>query len=310
MRPPLWNTGRMTEQPDDSPRRVVKKVVKKTVVRPSAPSSVLSAGSTASASTATPSAPHARPARLTTPRRPQATRSVAPTPAAAAAPPRPNIVRAAPASQPTTPSSTPSPAAERRRRPGLPALSLPRPDVRGRAVDLGHGIGDGVRDALTGIRHRIEDGWDWFASLRLPHLSPVRGSAITGVVVGLLAVLIGWGFYEIFSATLGTQAGGGWGFIAFVFLSFVTFILGELMLAGFGVPHAGVVSILAVLLDLLAVLVFFIELAAGVWAWLLIPVLTALSFVASSALIGVAAREDNPQRLPWEPTDESQVKTD
>jgi len=179
--------------------------------------------------------------------------------------------------------------------------------MRSRASDFGHGIGDGVHGAMVGVRHRIEDAWDWLVSIRLPHLSPVHGSAIAGIIAGGLAVTIGWGFYEIFSATLGTQAGGKWGFLAFVFLSFVAYLIGELLLAAFGVPHAHVVSVLSVLLVLLLVLAFFIDLAAGVWAWLLIPVLAALAFVASSAVMAAASKEQNPQRLPWEPVDESQV---
>ena len=167
-----------------------------------------------------------------------------------------------------------------------------------------------MHGGITGVRHRIEDSWDWLVSLRLPHLSPVRGSAIAGLLVGVLSVAIGWGFYELFSATLGTQAGGAWGFLAFVFLSFVAFFIGELLLAGFGVPHPRVVSVLSVLLVLLLVLVFFLDLAAGVWAWLLIPVLMAFAFVASSAVMTAASREQNPQRLPWEPTDETQVNRD
>ncbi len=87
-------------------------------------------------------------------------------------------------------------------------------------------------------------------------------------------------------------------------------MIGELLLAGFGVPHARVVSILSVLLVLLLVLVFFIDLAAGIWAWLLIPVLAALAFAASSAAMAAASKDQNPQRLPWEPVDESQVKLD
>ena len=64
------------------------------------------------------------------------------------------------------------------------------------------------------------------------------------------------------------------------------------------------------LLVLLFVLVFFIELAAGIWAWLLIPALTVLAFVTSSAVMAAAAKEQNPQRLPWEPVDETQVNRD
>jgi hypothetical protein len=176
---------------------------------------------------------------------------------------------------------------------------LPKPDIRGRASDLWHGIGD-----------QFAAAWDWFIGLRLPHLSPVRGSVVTGIVVGVMSVAIGWGFYELFSATLGTRAGGTWGFLAFVCLSFLAFIVGELLLSGFGVPHARVVSILSVLLVLLLVLVFFIKLAAGIWAWPLIPTLCALCFVASNAVMTIATKEENSQRLPWEPTDESQVKTD
>jgi hypothetical protein len=163
---------------------------------------------------------------------------------------------------------------------------------------------------VIGVRHRIEDAWDWLVSLRLPQLSPVPGSAMAGLLVGLLSVGIGWGFYRLFSATLGTRAGGAWGLLAFVFLSFVAFIIGELLLAGFGVPHARVVSILSVLVVLLAVLVFFINLAAGVWAWLLMPALGALAFAGSSALMEAISREENEQRLPWEPTEESQVNRD
>ena len=280
----------MTEQPDNPPRRIVKKVVKKTVVRPGVPSVPRSAGPVGGRSVTTPvtsaSSTHRGPARLTTPGRPQASRSVTPTAGAARAR---NVSRT---SAPPTPVSTPQTAAAPRRR-------LPRPDIGGR-----------LRGGVAGIRHRIEGAWDWLVTLRLPHLSPVRGSAITGVLVGVLSVTIGWGFYELFSATLGTQAGGAWGFFAFVFLSFVAFISGELLLAGFGVPHPRVVSVLSVLLVLLLVLVFFLDLAAGVWAWLLIPALMALAFVASSAVMAAAAREQNPQRLPWEPVDETQVKRD
>ncbi|MFL6088626.1 MAG: hypothetical protein ACJ71Z_00615 [Aeromicrobium sp.] len=285
----------MTQQPDDATPRVVKKVVKKTVVRPVAPAAARSAASA--------------PARLTTPARVQATRAATPV-AAASAPALPPVRRPTPTPRPAAPTQAAGAPAARpgRRLPSLP--SLPKPNVRGRASDLGHGIGDAVSDAVTAVRHRIVDAWEWLISLRLPHLSPPKGAAITGVLVGVMCVAMGWGFYELFSRLLGTQAGGGWGFLAFVFLSFVAFIVGELLLSGFGVPHARVVSILSVLLVLLIVLVFFIKLAAGVWAWLLIPTLFALALVASNAIIDVATKEENPQRLPWEPTDQSQVKTD
>jgi hypothetical protein len=188
--------------------------------------------------------------------------------------------------------------------------SLPRPDLGGGLSRVRYAVTDRIHDGFDTVGDRIADGWHWLIHLRLPHLSPLRGSAITGALVGLLSVAFGWGFYLLFSATRGTSAGGGWGFLAIVFVAFVAFIAGELLLSGFGVPLARVISILSILLALLTVLVFFVKMVAGVWAWLIIPTVTALAFVASSAVMRIASQEKNDQRLPWEPTSESQVNLD
>lgn len=194
---------------------------------------------------------------------------------------------------------------------GMPSLpSLPHPDIGGGLSRARHAVTDRVEDAFFAVIDSIADGWHWLIHLRLPHLSPLRGSAITGTLVGLLSVLFGWGFYLLFSATRGTSAGGGWGFLAIVFVAFVAFIAGELLLSGFGVPLARVISILSILLALLVVLVFFVKLVAGLWAWLIIPAVTSLAFVASSVLMRVASQEKNDQRLPWEPTSESHINLD
>lgn len=253
-----------------------------------------------------------------------------PTPALRAPEPSAPIPR--PASPPVAPPierSAESPAehadkpAKARRRFSLPSLptfrkAKPRkpkpdrrlPDVGGALSRVRYAITDRIHDGFLAMVDGIVDGWHWLISLRLPHLSPTRGSAITGTLVGLLSVLFGWGFYLLFSATRGTSAGGGWGFLAIVFTAFVAFIAGELLLSGFGVPLARVISILSILLALLIVLVFFIKLVAGAWAWLIIPAITSLSFVASSAVMRVASQEKNDQRLPWEPTSESHIKID
>lgn len=320
----------MSELPDDATRRVVKKVVKKTIVRPAAPGSIRPAAPARTPTAAAPAPASARQrARLSTPALPQTIQPV--TPAAARPAARPAAPVGATARTTQWPADTEAaadttvhaqtaliPDTQARVAPPAAAASvttkrfpsLPKPDVRGRASNVGHGIGDAFSNGFHAVSDRVVDAWDWLLGLRLPYLSPVKGSAITGVIVGLVCVTIGRGFYALFSLLLGTQAGGGWGFLAFVFLSFVAFAVGELLLSAFGVPHARVVSILSVLLVLLVVLVFFIRLAAGVWAWPLIPLLFALGFVASSAAIAMATKEENLQRLPWEPTEESQVRTD
>jgi hypothetical protein len=224
---------------------------------------------------------------------------------------------------PIEPTAKPSTARRTFSLPSLPTLpSLPKfrraqqrtpradrrlPDVGGVLSNVRYAITDRIHDSFLATVDGIADGWHWLISLRLPHLRPTRASAITGILVGLLSVLFGWGFYLLFSATRGTSAGGGWGFLAIVFTAFVAFIAGELLLSGFGVPLARVISILSILLALLVVLVFFVKLVAGVWAWLIIPAVASLSFIASSAVMRIASQEKNEQRLPWEPTSESQV---
>ena len=321
----------MSQEPDDATRRVVKKVVKKTVVRPLAPTQPA-----ANANAGTGTSPAARnPRRLRTPRlatptRVPAARPSAPAPSATPAP-APAARSATPASPPPEASATTAPivaapaietteakpAKARGWRPSLPSLpSLPKRKRRakheggGRLRRVRYAITDPIVDGFAWVGDVIIDGWHWLIGLRLPHVSPSRGSAITGALVGLESVALGWGFYQLFSATRGTQAGGGWGFLALVFVAFVAFITGELLLSGFGVPLARVVSILSILVVLLMVLVFFIKLAAGMWAWLLIPALSAAAFVTSNMVMQIASQEQNEQRLPWEPTDESQVNLD
>ena len=131
--------------------------------------------------------------------------------------------------------------------------------------------------------------------LRLPLLSPLRAAAITGLVVGLLAVALGYLSYELFSATRGTSAGGGWGALVLVVVAFVTFAVGELLLGGFGVDHGRFISAMSVMLVLVFVLTFFLELAAGPAAWILFPVLGMIAFMVSCRVALFAADQPNPR---------------
>jgi hypothetical protein len=184
--------------------------------------------------------------------------------------------------------------------PSINRPSLPAPDIRGRVGDVFIGIWHFIIDTIA-------DSWHWLTGVRLPILSPLRASVITGLLVGYLAVGLGWGFYEVFRATLGTSAGGRWGFLALVFVAFLVFITGELLLAGFGVAHARAISILAVLMVFVLIMLLFIDLASGIWALVLVPALCVAAYSAACTAMVVAGAEPNAQRIPWEPTDDSTV---
>ena len=127
----------------------------------------------------------------------------------------------------------------------------------------------------------------------MPHLSPLRAAAITGAIVGVLAVALGYLSYELFSATRGTSAGGGWGALVLVVVAFVAFAVGELLLGGFGIDHARVISSMSIMLVLVLVLTFFLNLAAGSGAWILMPVLGMISFMVSCRVLMFAAEQPN-----------------
>ena len=141
-----------------------------------------------------------------------------------------------------------------------PSIRIPSPPRRpgaglaNRARLVGSRIGERGRDvtfststAARRVVRRVRDA-------RLPHLSPLRAAAVTGLVVGLFAVGLGYLSYELFSATRGTSAGGGWGALVLVVVAFVTFAVGELLLGGFGVDHGRFISSMSVMLVLVLVL--------------------------------------------------------
>ena len=182
-----------------------------------------------------------------------------------------------------------------------PSIRIPTPPRRpgaglaSRARLAGSRVSDRGRDLSFATKQRVRDGVYWARDLRLPLLSPLRAAAVTGLVVGLLAVGLGWLSYELFSATRGTSAGGGWGALVLVVVAFVTFAVGELLLGGFGVDHGRFISSMSVMLVLVVVLTFFLELAAGLFAWILFPALGAVTFMASTRIAMFAVEQPNPR---------------
>ena len=169
------------------------------------------------------------------------------------------------------------------------------PDSPSRARLAGSRVSDRASDVTYATNQAVRRGLRKVRDSRLPHLSPLRAAAITGIVVGLFAVTLGYLSYELFSATRGTSAGGGWGALVLVVVAFVTFAVGELLLGGFGVEHGRFISAMSVMLVLVLVLTFFLELAAGPIAWILFPVLGVIAFMASCRVMMFAADEPNPR---------------
>ena len=182
-----------------------------------------------------------------------------------------------------------------------PTFRLPSPPrrpgagVAARVRLLGTRISDRASDATYATQQAVGRVVGRVRAARLPLLSPMRGAAVTGIITGLLSVTLGWLSYQLFSATGGAAARGAGAALILVVVAFLTFAAGELLLDGFGVDHGRIISATSIMLVLVLVLLFspLLELAAGPGAWILMPVLGVLAFMASCRVMTLAADQPN-----------------
>ena len=113
-------------------------------------------------------------------------------------------------------------------------------------------------------------------------LSGVPAAAVTGVVVGGLAVLLAWLSTTACDVVRGTPScGGGPGLLILVAVLVLLAYAGSLLLRVFGVPDAGSTSILAVGILAVLVLVFLLGSIDEWWMVIAIPLAAVIAYGAS-----------------------------
>ncbi|KAA1380716.1 hypothetical protein [Aeromicrobium fastidiosum] len=248
-------------------KRVVKRVVKKTVARPSTPEPAPA-----------PVVRYGRPVATAT--RPSTASAGKPAPAKAKAQPRPT--------GPATPrQKTTRPKTPRQR----PQVDLRAKVTAARATTgrVWWAVADPVSDGSRATARLVAARARAIAAWRLPHLSPYPASLITGAVVGVVAVLLGAGSLSVFESVRGVSSGGGlWGGITFTVVAIVGVLLGESLLRGFGTPAPRLRSFLAAILTIVAMLGLFLDLVDGVAGLVLVPLLSLAGYVLSHWLVDLA----------------------
>src|SRR5690242_4191186 len=157
----------------------------------------------------------------------------------------------------------------------------------------GAGVASGVAGA-TGSAARatgtfVADRFRALIAWRVPHIDGRLAALITGLVVGLTSVGLGLIALEIFNDVRGVASGGKqWGSLTFVVVTFIAIIIGDLLLTAFGTAKAGLISFLAVVLTIVAILGLFLDMADDQRALVLVPALGAVSYFLSHWLITVA----------------------
>ena len=113
-------------------------------------------------------------------------------------------------------------------------------------------------------------------------LDGLPAAAVTGLVVGGLAVLLAWLATSTCDVVRGTSScGGGPGLLILVAVLVVLAYAGSLLLRVFSTPDAGSTSILAVGILTVLVLVFLLGSIDEWWVAIAIPVAAVLAFCAS-----------------------------
>ena len=216
--------------------------------------------------------------------------------AAEKAPPPAETVRFGRPASRTTSRSKPAtkvavkPVARRPLKPPKPAKTpRPRKDWGKKFATGGGKAANTAKSATTTVRTGVTNRYNAINAYRLPRLAPTLASAIVGLLVGLVTVCVVGLFANLFSIFRGTSTGGGrWGSLTIVFVAFIAFAFGEYLLTKLEVRQSRLTSILAVCLTLMAILAFFLGVVDSVWAWMILPLLGAISYVVAHELIRLA----------------------
>lgn len=243
----------------EAPKPVVRRVVRRTVVRP---------------------ADQAREAGSSTPRRP--------TPAARTTAPKP-----AQKTRPTPVTKRAQPPVTKRAQP--PVTQPPRRSPRESFAAVTHGlrrgrwwVADRLRDVSAGVTDAALDSRDRVLGYRLPVWPPARSALVVGALAGLLATVLGAVILATLRSIRGVSAAGGWGVLVFLALALLIIVVSRALLRGFGHPQGTVVAYLSTALSIVVILIFFLDIGESPLAVLILPAIGALTHGAVSAIIEAA----------------------
>ncbi len=275
---------------DEQPKKVVRRVVKRTVVRPASDvgrdeqrAKVAAPGRASTPRTRTVTNPSTG-RTVTLGGRPADREGTATKPSSPAK-------KASPAAKAST-RTTPEPVSAKpkvvRRSPrdvldDWRLAASDRSAVAGRAVRSGTGaVGAGVRSAGRRV-----------VGVRLPHWPDVRGVVATAVVTGLVVVGLGSATLELFDRIFGVKSGGAWGVLAFALITVAAFVVSRTLLGWFGHASAVVTAALAQLFGVVLLLILLPTNAQSLWSLLIVPAVSLASHVAAHGGILLAEAEDS-----------------
>ena len=137
--------------------------------------------------------------------------------------------------------------------------------------------GEGTEEDTQPARKRRRE-------LALPPIPSPAAAALTGAVVGLLAVGLTWLGLQGCELVRGTESCGGVGLLMLLVILAAMVALGAVMLRAWGIPDATSTSVLAVGLIAVVCLLFLIDVLMSTWMLLVIPLVGAAAYALSHAV--------------------------
>jgi hypothetical protein len=125
-----------------------------------------------------------------------------------------------------------------------------------------------------------------------PPLPPLLVLAVVGLLAGFVTIGMVWLSERGCERFRDTSNCGAWGFPLLVLTVVVTVVLGALALSRLGMPQPRLVAFLGVGFMLLVVLAFLTERLFTTWTLVVVPVLTAVTFLLAHLLAGLLERAD------------------
>ncbi|MGC4936359.1 hypothetical protein [Kribbella sp. DT2] len=125
-----------------------------------------------------------------------------------------------------------------------------------------------------------------------PPLPPLLILAMVGVLAGFATIGMVWLSERGCERFRDTSNCGAWGFPLLVLTVVVTIVLGALVLSRLAMPHPRLVAFLGVGFMLLVVLAFLADHLFTTWTLLVVPVLTAITFLLAHLIAGLLERAD------------------
>jgi hypothetical protein len=203
-----------------------------------------------------------------------------------------------PAPAPPTSPLGPKTATKAKSGPAIKRPSVKAPNVsigpvlqsiRTRTGSTAKAVGGRLGSAGRATGGFAADRWAAARAWRMPQLEPIRASALTGVIVGLISVGLGVAALALFTEVRGVANGGGlWGSLTFVAIAVLAVVLGERLLVGFGAPMPRATSVVGVLLAIIVILGVLLEPAGTRYGIIIIPVLLGACLAVSHWVLQLA----------------------